>query len=535
MKISLLLDMAADGFADRVVVGRKSTGLTAGRVRELSGGGARLIRAAGADSVVYLGVNGPAFPVALFAAAAAGVPLVPLSYRLGPDQLGPLLANHPRALGLAGPAEAGALRAAGRPAFTFDQFLLAAAQQADAGAADGTGLADWAGLADSAGLADGEPQAPAVLIYTSGTTSAPKGVLVKHANLLAYVFGTVEFASAGESEAALVSVPPYHIAAVANAVTNLYAGRRTVVLEQFTPAEWLDLVRSEEISNALVVPTMLARVIDEADRAAETRGAADPGLPSLRTLAYGGAPMPAAVIERALRRWPEVGFVNAYGLTETSSTIAVLGPDDHRAALGSADPAVRARLGSAGRPVPGLELEIRDASGALLPPGQAGRIWVRGEQVSGEYAGTGPAIDGAGWFDTRDEGYLDPDGYLFIGGRADDTIIRGAENIAPAEIEDVLLAHPAVADAVVVGVPDEEWGQRIEAAVVLRAAVEPGQLREHVRGRLRGSRTPDRIEVWADIPRTETGKLIRRQALQRLTAADRTSADRTSADRATAG
>jgi len=482
VKISLLLDMAADGFADRVVVGRKSTGLTAGRVRELSGGGARLIRAAGADSVVYLGVNGPAFPVALFAAAAAGVPLVPLSYRLGPDQLGSLLANHPRALGLAGPAEAGALRAAGLPAFTFDQFLLAAGEQADAGAAMSTGLA-----------AD-EPQAPAVLIYTSGTTSAPKGVLVKHANLLAYVFGTVEFASATESEAALVSVPPYHIAAVANAVTNLYAGRRTVVLEQFTPAEWLDLVRAEEISNALVVPTMLARVIDEADRAAETRGADDPGLPSLRTLAYGGAPMPAAVIERALRRWPTVGFVNAYGLTETSSTIAVLGPDDHRAALASADPAVRARLGSAGRPVPGLELEIRDdRTGALLPPGQAGRIWVRGEQVSGEYAGTGPAVDAAGWFDTRDEGYLDPDGYLFIGGRVDDTIIRGAENIAPAEIEDVLLAHPAVADAVVVGVPDDEWGQRIEAAVVLRAAVEPGQLREHVRGRLRGSRTPDRI------------------------------------------
>ncbi|MGH3248732.1 MAG: ANL family adenylate-forming protein, partial [Trebonia sp.] len=374
------------------------------------------------------------------------------------------------------------------------------------------------------------PQAPAVLIYTSGTTSAPKGVLVHHANLLAYVFGTVEFDSAQETEAALVSVPPYHIAAVANAVTNFYAGRRTVVLEQFTPAEWLDLVRSEEISNALVVPTMLARIIDEADEAAQA-GQADQAseaghtraaVPSLRALAYGGAPMPAAVIERALRRWPDVGFVNAYGLTETSSTIAVLGPDDHRAALASDDPAVRARLSSAGRPVPGLELVIRDASGAALPAGAAGRIWVRGDQVSGEYTGSGTAVDAAGWFDTRDEGHLDEDGYLFIGGRADDTIIRGAENIAPAEIEDVLLAHPAVADAVVVGIPDEEWGQRIEAAVVLRAAaaqdqtVDQEQLRAYVRGKLRGSRTPDRIEIWAEIPRTETGKLVRRQALARL-------------------
>jgi acyl-CoA synthetase (AMP-forming)/AMP-acid ligase II len=503
VNISLLLDMAADGFGDRVLVGRKSAGLTGQRVRRLSIAGARLIRSAGADSLVYLGVNGPAFPVALFAAARAGVPLVPLNYRLGAEQLAQLLANHPRALGLAGPDETEALRAAGLPVLTFDDWLAAA------GRGEGDESQD-----DESQDDEGEagPQAPAVLIYTSGTTSAPKGVLVHHANLLAYVFGTVEFGSAQETEAALVSVPPYHIAAVANAVTNLYAGRRTVVLEQFAPAEWLDLVRAEEISNALVVPTMLARIIDEAE------SGADGAVPSLRALAYGGARMPAAVIERALRRWPDVGFVNAYGLTETSSTIAVLGPDDHRAALASTDPAVRARLGSAGRAVPGLELVIRDPAGAELPPGAAGRIWVRGDQVSGEYAGSGSAVDAAGWFDTRDEGYLDADGYLFIGGRADDTIIRGAENIAPAEIEDVLLAHPAVADAVVVGVPDEEWGQRIEAAVVLRAAeaADPAQLREHVRGRLRGSRTPDRIEIWTEIPRTETGKVVRRQALARL-------------------
>jgi acyl-CoA synthetase (AMP-forming)/AMP-acid ligase II len=516
VNISLLLDMAADGFGDRVLVGRRAAGLTAARLRALSIGGARLIRAAGADSVVYLGVNGPAFPVALFAAARAGVPLVPVSYRLGGQPLGALLANHPRALGLAGPDETGPLQAAGLTALTFGDWLRVAAE---GGPGDGShrcgtsksspneGGPDQAGP-DDPDRAEAEPQAPAVLIYTSGTTSAPKGVLVKHSNLLAYVFGTVDFGSAGETEAALVSVPPYHIAAVANAVTNLYAGRRTVVLEQFTPAEWVALVRAEQITNALVVPTMLARVIEEAD--AE--------VPSLRALAYGGAPMPAAVIERALRRWPRVDFVNAYGLTETSSTIAVLGPEDHRAALASADPAVRARLGSAGRPVPGLELVIRDAAGTGLPPGESGRIWVRGDQVSGQYAGSGSAVDAGGWFDTRDQGYLDADGYLFIGGRADDTIIRGAENIAPAEIEDVLLAHPAVADAVVVGVPDEEWGQRIEAAVVLRAAatVEPGQLREHVRGRLRGSRTPDRIEIWTEIPRTETGKVVRRQALQKL-------------------
>jgi acyl-CoA synthetase (AMP-forming)/AMP-acid ligase II len=138
--------------------------------------------------------------------------------------------------------------------------------------------------------------------------------------------------------------------------------------------------------------------------------------------------------------------------------------------------------------------------------------------VSGEYAGTGSALDAEGFFDTRDRGYLDGDGFLFVAGRADDTIIRGGENVAPAEIEDVLLGHPDVRDAVVVGIPDEEWGHRIEAAVVLRhaATVEPEQLRHYVRDRLRTSKTPDRIAVWDELPRTETGKLVRREALTRI-------------------
>jgi acyl-CoA synthetase (AMP-forming)/AMP-acid ligase II len=144
---------------------------------------------------------------------------------------------------------------------------------------------------------------------------------------------------------------------------------------------------------------------------------------------------------------------------------------------------------------------------------------VRGEQVSGEYTGSGSVLDADGFFDTRDVGHLDADGYLFIRGRADDTIIRGGENIAPAEIEDSLLGHPDVVDAVVVGIPDEEWGQRIEAAVVLRvgATASSDSLREHVRSRLRGSKTPDRILIWDELPRTETGKLVRREAVARIT------------------
>ena len=492
MNLCVLLDMAADAFPDRVLVGGRQGGVTAKELRRVSIAGAAQITGSGVDAVVYLGVNGPGFPAALFAAARAGVPLVPINYRLSDEQLRPLLAKHANSLILTDPSEINRFHGADERVCRLDTWLA----EISAAHCDAT-----------------EPpqvDSPAVIIYTSGTTSTPKGVVIRHANLMSYVFGSVEFGCAAERDAALISLPPYHIAAVANALTNVFAGRRTVVLEQFSASTWLDTVRHESITNALIVPTMLARIVGAEG--------VDLDVPSLRSLAYGGASMPAHVITAAMEAWQHVDFVNAYGLTETSSTIAVLGPDDHRAAFESDDPAVRARLGSAGRVLPSIELEIRDEAGAALPVGEVGRIWVRGDQVSGEYAGIGKAVDPEGWFDTRDRGHLDEEGFLFVGGRTDDTIIRGAENIAPAEIEDVLLAHPGIDDAVVVGVPDEEWGQHIEAAVVLHVgtSLTPAQLREYVRSHLRSSKTPDRIEVWDELPRTATGKILRRNVLKRL-------------------
>jgi acyl-CoA synthetase (AMP-forming)/AMP-acid ligase II len=320
------------------------------------------------------------------------------------------------------------------------------------------------------------------------------------------VLSTIDFQSADEDEASLVSVPPYHIAGVANTVSNLYAGRRVVHLPTFTPEGWLETARTEGVTHALLVPTMLARIVEHLEEHPGTP------VPGLRTLAYGGAPMPSRVIEQALRRFPDTGFVNAYGLTETSSTIALLGPDEHREAAASDDPEVRARLGSAGRAVPGIELQVRDASGAAAPVGIVGDLWVRGDQVSGEYRGaTAGPVDG--WFSTKDRASLDEDGFLYLGGRSDDTIIRGGENIAPAEIEHVLQQHPEVADVAVLGLPDEEWGQRIAAAVVPRAgsAPTPADLQQWVRQHLRGSKTPDLVVLLAELPRTDTGKILRRQ------------------------
>jgi acyl-CoA synthetase (AMP-forming)/AMP-acid ligase II len=330
---------------------------------------------------------------------------------------------------------------------------------------------------------------------------------------MSYIVGTVEFAAAGEDDAILVTVPPYHIAGISSVLSSTYAGRRVVHLEAFEPRTWVDLVRAEGVTHAMVVPTMLNRILDvvEADGA---------GLPTLRALSYGGGPMPTAVIERALRLLPGVGFVNAYGLTETSSTIALLGPDDHREALASDDPAVRARLGSVGQPLPGVTVSIRDEAGERCPPGERGEIWVCGEQVSGEYLGRAAGTED-GWFRTRDAGHLDAAGFLYVHGRLDDVIVRGGENLSPGEIESVLVEHPAVEVAAVVGIPDQEWGEKVVAAVVpvAGAEVDEDELRDFVRARLRSTRTPERIDVRAELPFNETGKLLRRTLREELAAA----------------
>jgi len=321
---------------------------------------------------------------------------------------------------------------------------------------------------------------------------------------------------AAGDEAALISVPPYHIAAVSAALTSTYVGRRTVHLEAFTPEDWVRVAREEQITHAMVVPTMLGRILDVLEREGGT-------LPHLRHLSYGGGRMPAPTIERALRLLRHVSFVNAYGLTETSSTIAVLTPEDHRAAVANSDPRARARLASVGRPLPTIELEIRDPAGTPVPRGQEGEIWVRGEQVSGEYLHK-KALRPDGWFPTNDCGWLDEEGFLFLGGRLDDVIVRGGENISPGEIEDVLRMHPDVEDVAVIGLPDVEWGERIIAVVVSRGAGQPEALRQWVRERLRSTKTPEQIVYRTALPYTETGKLLRRALKQELSrAAERTS------------
>lgn len=498
MDLKLLLEMVVSSFGERIAVEIAGQELTYAELDRKTSGASALVRDHQADGVVYVAPNDLAFPIALFGAVRSGVPFVPLNYRLGAEQLGKLLLRHERALLVRGSHLSSG---AGVAAWDPESFLRAASARA--------AVSPGCGSSAPEDLDEGI----ALCLYTSGTTASPKAALLRHRHLASYVFATVEFGGASEEEAALVAMPPYHIAGVANLLTNLYAGRRIVYLDSFDPREWLDTARRAGITQAMVVPTMLARIV----AALKGRTAQ---LPKLRTLSYGGARMPLPVIEEAMKCFPGVGFVNAYGLTETSSTIAVLGPADHAAALHAREDKVRARLASVGRPLPGVEVEVRDeGSSKPAATGESGVIFLRGDQVSGEYEHA-RLLDEEGWFATGDRGRIDEDGYLFIEGRVDDVIIRGGENIAPAEVEDVLMRHPAVVDAAVVGLPDDEWGEAIAAAVVADegAEVDAASLRAWVRAHLRSSKTPDVVGFWDELPRTPTGKLVRRDLMDDLAA-----------------
>jgi acyl-CoA synthetase (AMP-forming)/AMP-acid ligase II len=314
--------MAVSGFGDRTAFGSVGSGLTYTELLERSARAGHYFTEAGTDRVSFLDVSSPALPVALFGAAYAGQPFVPLNYRLADGDLAALAERTAPASLVAGTDQVARVAStAGLQVIERDEFL-SATESGDA-------------LDPSAWSMD--PDDIAVLLYTSGTTGEPKAAVLRHKNLVGYILGSVEFMGAGEDEATLVSVPPYHIAGLAAILSSVYAGRRVVQLPNFDADTWIDLVASEGVTHAMVVPTMLARIVEQMTaRSIE--------LPSLRALSYGGGRMPLPVIDQALRLFPETRFVNAYGLTETSSTISLLGPDDHRQAHVSDDPSIQRRL-----------------------------------------------------------------------------------------------------------------------------------------------------------------------------------------------
>jgi fatty-acyl-CoA synthase len=487
VNIAMLLEMAAEADPGRIVVG-SSDGITAAGLLERARRASVYFEKSGTDVVCYLGLNSDVLPVALFGAALAGVPFAPVNYRAPDDQLRGIIKRVAGGLMIADDDEIERLAACGaKRVISKGEFVAALTDPV-------TCEHPFVGSEEVG-----------VILFTSGTTSEPKAAVLRHRHLVSYIISSVEFLGCSSDEAQLICVPSYHIAGIAAVLSCIYSGRRIIYLPAFDASAWIQLAAAEKVTHAMVVPTMLGRILV----ALEDLGGVE--LPELRHLSYGGGRMPLELIEQTLRDMPQLDLVNAYGLTETSSTVAMLSPHEHREAFASDDPVVRARLGSVGRPLPSLEVEVRDANGVRLRSGEKGEIWVRGEQVAGEYVGHS-VLDEDGWFRTRDAGWFDLDGYLYIDGRLDDVIVRGAENISPGEVEDVLMAHPSVADAAVVGVPDPEWGEAVAAVVVLcqGESATGEELQNWVRERLRSTKMPFLVRFRDELPYSPTGKLLRR-------------------------
>jgi acyl-CoA synthetase (AMP-forming)/AMP-acid ligase II len=350
-----------------------------------------------------------------------------------------------------------------------------------------------------------------ILMYTAGTTGFPKGVMLPHNSFAIYVLENVTPADPITVEKNILTVPLYHVAGVQAMMAAVYGGRTMVMERQFDPGEWMGLVQSEKVGRAMMVPTMLKQIVDNPDFSKYD-------LSSLEVITYGAAPMPLPVIKKAMDIFPGVSFINAFGQTETASTITTLSPEDH-VLTGTDEEKEKKlkRLTSIGRPMSDVEMKIFDEEGNELPPGEVGEIVARGPRVMAGYwkdqEKTEKTIDKDGWVHTGDMGYVDEDGYFFLAGRATDMIIRGGENISPEEVEGVILSHPKIEDAAVIGIPDEDWGEVPKAFCVAKDGCKdctPEEIMEYCRTNLASYKRPRVVEFIDELPRNPMGKVLKR-------------------------
>jgi acyl-CoA synthetase (AMP-forming)/AMP-acid ligase II len=355
-----------------------------------------------------------------------------------------------------------------------------------------------------------------ILIYTAGTTGRPKGVPLTHNGFVSYVLENVEPASPEIEERNLLTVPLYHVAGIQAMLAAVYGGRTLVMMRQFEVNEWMATVERERATRAMLVPTMLKRVIDDPDFSGHN-------LTSLKVITYGAAPMPFEVIKKAIALMPWVRFINAFGQTETASTIAALGPEDHviDGDEQQRDKKLKRLTSSIGRPLSDVEVKIVESNGTTVPPGSTGELLVRGPRVMAGYWGdqekSSQVLTPEGWLKTGDMGWMDEEGYLYLSGRGDDMIIRGGENISPEEVEDVLHSHPKIEEAAVIGVPDQQWGQEPRALVVLKQGetTTPEEIIEFCRERLAGFKRPRSVIFVDTLPRNQMGKVIKKELRER--------------------
>src|SRR5215472_11045719 len=341
-----------------------------------------------------------------------------------------------------------------------------------------------------------------IQLYTSGTTGHPKGVQLTNANYLAIMQAAEDMgvASYRADETVLIAMPFFHVAGVNIGMFSLAQGARGVILGDIDPQAILTLIETKRVNHAFLVPAVILFLVQQPN-AGETDFA------SLKTISYGASPIAEDLLLRA-KKLMGCEFIQLYGLTETTGGGTCLAPEDH-------DPA-RGKLRSCGRPSPGHEVRVVDAAGESVAAGQVGEIVIRAVNVMKGYwnkpEASAKALEG-GWFRTGDAGYFDADGYLYIHDRVKDMIVSGGENIYPAEVENAIFGHPAVADVAVIGVPDEKWGEAVKAIIVRKPNVDttPAEIIAYARDRIAGYKLPKSVDFVEALPRNPTGKILRRE------------------------
>ncbi|WP_414728755.1 long-chain-fatty-acid--CoA ligase [Zhongshania aliphaticivorans] len=430
--------------------------------------------------------------------ARAGVVPVGINYRLTADEVGFIAEN----------AEARVLFIDGEFAPLVGTYLAGVEQVSIVGELDGaTPLDSWIGNA-------GEP-APVMIhgddvlfqMYTSGTTGLPKGTLLTHRNLICNSIQapltTGRAPRAGDR--ALIIAPTFHALGLVGALMAIYYGCDLVLHRDYDPVGMIETMANENITYVSVVPVMLqfslacVPDIEKYD------------FSNLRWINYGASPISVDLLKRCLAVF-DCEFYQGYGQTESTTALTFLTNEDHMRALQGKPELLR----SCGRAVFGTELRVVDDKGNTLPIGEVGEILGRGPQVmkgywKSEEATAKTLVDG--WLHTGDAGYLDEDGYLFLKDRVKDLIISGGENIYPAEIENVLMSHPKIADVAVIGVPDEKWGEVALAVIVAgdQGEISIEELTSHCRESLAGFKTPKYLEYVAALPRNPSGKILKKE------------------------
>lgn len=460
------------------------------------------------DRIGMMDVNCNQHIEAYFATAKLGAIFVPINFRAKADEVSYMLDN----------AELKVLFAGSRYIEMLNTILPQLSFVENCVATDGThdGKLNYETLVSSSApdevIADLGDEDITILMYTAGTTGRPKGVPLRHSAFAGYVMGNVEPANPAVEERNLLSVPLYHIAGIQAMLAAVYGGRTLVLMRQFEVKAWLRRVQEEKVSRAMLVPTMLKWVLDDPDFE-------NFDLTSLKVITYGAASMPFQVIKTAIEKMPWVRFINAFGQTETASTITVLGPDDHiiEGTEEEKEKKLKRLSASIGKPLPDVELKIVGENGQSLPSNEVGEIYAKGARIMSGYwrddKKTSQVKTEDGWLRTGDKGWVDEDGYVYLAGRGDDMIIRAGENISPEEVEDVLHAHPAIEETAVIGIPDPEWGQETCAVVVLKKGERTGAeaIMEYCRSRLAGFKRPRKVIFVETLPRNSMGKVIKKE------------------------